>query len=79
MQTPEIPRFFNPISDLCFTRSLAVAAHNLHLIGSDCGLVIQLKGYVLDQEGPDFVAKSVCIEVALEIAKRNQSHGSSDR
>lgn len=55
------------MSDLCFTRSLAVAAHNLHLIGSDCGLVIQLEGYVLDQESPDFVAKSVGIEVALEI------------
>jgi len=55
------------MSDLCFTRPLAVAAHNLHLIGSDCGLVIQLEGYVLDQKGPNFVAKSVGIEVALEI------------
>lgn len=74
MQTPETPKIFTPISDLCFTRSLAVAAHNLHLVGSDCSLIIQLEGYVFDQEGPDFVAKSISIEVALEIEKEDQFH-----
>lgn len=68
------PKTFTLISDLYFTRSLAVAAHNLHLVGSDCGLVIQLERYILDQEGPDFVAKSVGIEVTLQIERRSQSH-----
>ena len=52
-------------SPLRFTRPLAIAAHNLHLIRGDRSLVVQLKRNILDQECPHFIAESVGIEVSL--------------
>lgn len=51
--------------DLGFTGSLAVTADDLDLLRGHCGLVVQLEGYILDQECPHFVAESVGIEMAL--------------
>lgn len=50
---------------LRFTRSLAITAHNLDLVRSDSGLVIQLESDIFDQESPDFIAKSVRVQVTL--------------
>lgn len=69
-EKPPINRFPRPkrhkierISHL--PRSLAIAADNLHFIGENRALVVQLEVDVLDKERPDFVAESVGVQVAL--------------
>ena len=52
-------------SRLRLARTLAVAAHDLDLVGSDRLRVLHLEGDILDQESPDLVAESVGIEMTL--------------
>lgn len=52
--------------DLCLSGSLAVTAHDLHFLRRNSCLVVQLEVDILDQEGPNFVAESISIEVTLQ-------------
>ena len=53
---------------LRIARSLAVAAHDLDLVGVDSlARILHLEGNILDQESPNLVAEAVCIKVALFI------------
>lgn len=52
--------------DLCLSGSLAVTAHDLHFLGRNSCLVVQLEVDILNQEGPNFVAESIGIEVTLK-------------
>jgi hypothetical protein len=64
-----------PIGDILFVLSLpgllrvawspAVAAHDLNLIGRHCLRILHLEGYILDEESPDFIAETVCVEMTL--------------
>lgn len=54
---------------LSFARSLSVAADNLDSVGVDLMGVIQLKVDVFDDECPDVVAETVCVEMSLERSK----------
>lgn len=54
------------IMDLCLSGSLAVTAHDLHFLGRNSCLVVQLEVDILNQEGPNFVAESIGIEVTLK-------------
>ncbi len=55
---------------LRIARSLAIAAHDLNLIGMN-GLarVLHLERNVLDQESPDLVAEAVRIKVTLSLVR----------
>lgn len=55
---------------LGLTRALAVAADNLDLVGAHGGLVVELESHIFDQEGPDLVAESVGIQMALTEKKK---------
>lgn len=51
---------------LGITRSLAVAAHDLDFIRLNrLARVLHLESNVLNQESPDLVAETICIEVTL--------------
>jgi len=51
---------------LLLFRLLGTAADDLDLVGLHrLAAVVELEGDVTDQEGPDFVAKAVCVERAL--------------
>lgn len=53
------------LSRSCFSRSFAVAAHDLDLIRGNGRLVVELESDILDKESPDLIAESVCIKMAL--------------
>lgn len=49
-----------------FARPLAVAAHDLDLVRlHSLARILHLEGDILDQKGPDLVAETVSIEMAL--------------
>lgn len=52
-------------SRLRLSRSLAVAAHYLHLVCRNGLLVVQLENNIFDKERPDFVTEAVGIEMTL--------------
>lgn len=45
---------------------LGVAAHNLNFVRMEFLTAIALELYVLDQECPNIVAKSVCFQMSLQ-------------
>ena len=51
---------------LRFPRLLGVAAHNLNFICMEFLTAIALELYILDQECPNIVAKSVCFQMSLQ-------------
>lgn len=44
---------------------LRIAAHDLDLLCRDIVLIIELEVDIFDEEGPDFVAEAICIQMAL--------------
>lgn len=46
--------------------SFAIAAHDLDFVRLNRDRVLHLECHILDQEGPDFIAETVCIKVALD-------------
>lgn len=50
---------------LGLARALAVTANDLDLIHRDRLVILHLEGNVFDQEGPDLVAETVGIQMAL--------------
>lgn len=50
---------------LLLSRPFRIAAHYLHLLRLNRGLIIKLKVHVLDQKCPDFVAEAVGVEMTL--------------
>lgn len=59
-----------PRSD--FSGTFAVAADNLHFVRLNGLLIVEFEGHIFDQEGPDFVAKTVRIQVALQQLRRRR-------
>ena len=54
-------------------RALAVATHDLDLVGSEVTTVVELEVDIADQECPDIVAEAIGVEVALPILREIQS------
>lgn len=68
------PCWRNPSPSIASTQSranlwipgpLCVTAHDFHLLGLYLALVIELEIDVLDEKSPDFIAETICIQVAL--------------
>jgi hypothetical protein len=63
------------VRSLGIPRSLAVAAHDFDLIRLHrLGGVVHLERNILDQKGPDLIAETVSIEVALQSRISPSSH-----
>lgn len=60
-----MPQYFSLRRGLNLSRSLAIAADNLHFIRKDGTLVVQFEVDIFDKERPDFIAESVGIQVSL--------------
>ena len=54
-----------PDNSSCLSRAFTIAAHNLHLIGVDGSLIVEFESNVFNQEGPNFVAETVSVEMTL--------------
>ena len=69
MAVAKIPtdcRNFQGAHGLGFPRPLGVTANNLDFIGLDRVLVVEFEVHILDQEGPDFVAEAIGVQVTLD-------------
>ena len=60
---------------LSLSRLLRVATDDLDFLRLYIGLIVQLEVGVLDQEGPDFVAEAVGIEMTLSVRSQQTCHG----
>lgn len=58
-------RDFEEAQGLGLPRPLGVAANNLDSIGLDRVLIVKFEVHILDQEGPDFIAEAVGVQVTL--------------
>ena len=67
MVLPNLPNASLQSMRLLLSRPFGIAAHYLHLLRLDRGLIIELEVDVFDQKRPDLVTEAVGIEMTLDM------------